>query len=69
MHANVPDRDRIDHETTPDLSAGWREVFAALGCPTSITAQSAPDPDRIAAATRADRPRRYRRKHAKGVSS
>lgn len=48
-----------------DLSGGWRAVYAALHVSTEIE----PNPDRLAAATQSDRPLRYRRKHAQGVSS
>lgn len=53
-----------------DASASWRAEYAFNGVGTSIE----PDVwgsarDRFAAATRQDRPMRYRRKHARGVSS
>jgi len=55
--------DRDLHEASP--STGWREVCAILGVATDVE----PPADALAAATRPDRPRRYRQKHVLGVST
>ena len=49
------DRDLAEHSPSTD----WRGVYSWLHV----------DPDQLAAATRSDRPARYRRKHRWGVSS
>jgi len=49
----------------PSPSTGWREVCAILGVTTDVE----PPADALAAATRPDRPRRYRQKHVLGVST
>ena len=77
MATNQTDARRItrNHEHThaatrggPDLSSGWREVYAALEVDSSIEPDDVA-PDAIAAATRTDRPARYRRKHALEVTT
>lgn len=55
------DRDLL--EASP--SAGWEEACAILGVATDVE----PPADALAAATRPDRPRRYRQKHLLGVST
>lgn len=54
-----PNRTQID----ADASAGWREEYSVLSCPTSI------EPEHAIAMTREDRPVRYRKKHRMGVTS
>ncbi|MHC3439559.1 hypothetical protein ACYJ1Y_16075 [Natrialbaceae archaeon A-gly3] len=61
--------EHTDTQDAPNLSAGWREVYAANNVPTSIESGVADRANAIAAATRPDRPERYRRKHALEVSS
>lgn len=59
--ATLVDRDLRE----PSPSTGWREVCAILGVATDVE----PPADALAAATRPDRPRRYRQKHVLGVST
>jgi hypothetical protein len=51
------------HEPSP--STGWEEACAILGVATDVE----PPADALDAATRPDRPRRYRRKHLLGVTT
>jgi hypothetical protein len=51
------------HEQSP--STGWQEVCAILGVATDVE----PPADALAAATRPDRPQRYRQKHLLGVTT
>lgn len=82
MATNPTDARRITRQTSsdttargrdraPDLSSGWESVYAELGVSTSIESTEQPEPstETIAAATRGDRPDRYRRKHALEVST
>lgn len=62
--AQIHDRDVRE----PSPSAGWRETYAVLEAPLPGDDPGA-DPDRVAGATRRDRPARYRRKHRRGVTS
>ena len=59
--ATLVDRDLRE----PSPSTGWREVCAILGVATDVE----PSADALTAATRRDRPRRYRQKHLLGVST
>lgn len=53
-----------------DLSGGWKEVFGHNHAETSIELEeSTPDPLRILAANRSNRPPRYRWKHRDGRTS
>jgi len=59
-----------NHDDTPgdSLSAGWREICHRLGVDPDATHPPA-DPTTAAAVLDEDRPRRNRRKHARGRSS
>jgi len=65
----ITDHDTMSTETSTTPSAGWKVVYAWAGCETSIEPSNEPSEDRLAAATREDRPQRYRAKHLRGVSS
>jgi hypothetical protein len=57
-------------DSEPDASAGWKAEYALQGVDTSIEADvQGAARDRREAANREDRTDRYRRKHARGVSS
>lgn len=57
-------------DSEPDASAGWRAEYAYQGAETSIEADvDGSLRDRLEAATRDDRPERYREKHLDGRSS
>ncbi|WP_331235136.1 hypothetical protein [Natronorarus salvus] len=57
-------------EVGGDLSGEWKAVFGHLDAETSIEPEeSSRDSLRVLAATRSDRPERYRRKHRNGVTS
>jgi len=59
-----------DHDVhEPSPSAGWRATYSVLGVASPDGHTEGADADRVAAATRQDRPPRYRQKHAQGVTS
>lgn len=64
------ERDRDSTDSEPDASAGWRAEYALQGVDDSIEADIEESRrDRLEAASRRDRPERYRRKHRDGRSS
>jgi len=61
-----------DHDADPNASAGWRAEYAYQGVATGTSTDAdvrGSRADRLAAATREDRPARYRRKRRQGVTS